>query len=140
MGMKPAPGKAKTIGRKAKAPKPAAAAPAKTLGRKGQADKPAKAEKEKTIGRGSKGTPAADLLTRALVRGKIADRLSGKLSPEGLASWARTQWLEVQRGAPAESGYRDMLEDSLQTLTLSTMPVSRLSDEQLVDMMTQLDE
>ncbi len=168
MGMKPGPGKAKTIGRKVKAPKPAAEAPTKTLGRKtagqstapskalartaeaggavktlgrkGQLDKPAKAAKEKTIGRGSKGTPASDLLTRALVREKIADRLSGKLSPEGLASWARAQFLEVQRGAPAESGYQDMLEDSLQTLTLSTMPVSRLTDEQLVDMMTQLDE
>ncbi len=146
-----APGKAKTIGRKAEAQSsvPAkalartaeAGGAAKTLGRKGQAaDKPAKAGKEKSIGRGSKETPAADLLTRALVREKIADRLSGKLSPGGLASWARTQWLEVQRGAPAESGYRDMLEDSLQTLTLSTMPASRLTDEQLVDMMTQLEE
>jgi 3-dehydroquinate dehydratase-2 len=149
-GKAAAPGKAKTMGRKVEgqssAPAKAlartveAGGSAKTLGRKGQADKPAKAEKEKTLGRGSKGTPAADLLTRALVREKIADRLSGKLSPGGLASWARTQWLEVQRGAPAESGYRDMLEDSLQTLTLSTLPASRLTDEQLVDMMTQLDE
>jgi 3-dehydroquinate dehydratase-2 len=167
-GKAAAPGKAKTSGRKAEASEPEAAAPAKTLGRKteaqsaapakalartaeaggsaktlgrkGQADKPAKAEKEKTVGRGSKGTPAADLLTRALVREKIAARLSGKLSPGGLASWARTQWLEVQRGAPAESGYRDTLEDTLQTLTLSTLPASRLTDEQLVDMMTQLDE
>jgi 3-dehydroquinate dehydratase-2 len=148
-GKAAAAGKAKTIGRKTEgqpsAPAQAlartaeAGGSAKTLGRKGQADKPAKAEKEKTLGRGSKGTPAADLLTRALVRQKIADRLSGKLTPGGLASWARTQWLEVQRGAPAESGYRDMLEDSLQTLTLSTLPASRLTDEQLVDMMTQLD-
>jgi 3-dehydroquinate dehydratase-2 len=143
-----APGKAKTLGRKAEAP---AAAPAKalartaeagsgskTLGRKAQAaDKPARADK--TIGRGAKETPAADILTRALVRQKIAERLSGKLSPAGLATWARAQWLEVQRGAPAESGHRDMLEDSLQTLTLSTMPATRLTDEQLVDMMTQLE-
>lgn len=149
-GKAAAPGKAKTIGRKAEGQSSApvkalartaeAGGSAKTLGRKSQADKPAKAEKEKALGRGSKGTPAADLLTRALVRQKIADRLSGKLSPGGLASWARTQWLEVQRGAPAESGYRDLLEDSLQTLTLSTLPASRLTDEQLVDMMTQLDE
>lgn len=149
-GKAAAPGKAKTLGRKAEAQSSApvkalartadAGGAVKTLGRKGQADKPAKAEKEKTLGRGSKGTPAADLLTRALVRQKIADRLSGKLTPGGLATWARTQWLEVQRGAPAESGYRDMLEDSLQTLTLSTLPASRLSDEQLVDMMTQLAE
>lgn len=167
----PAPGKQKTIGRKAEASSGDDAeteAPAKTigrktealvlapakalartaetggggksLGRKPQADKPSKAAKDKTLGRGSKGTPAADLLTRALVREKIAERLSGKLTPGALATWARTQWLEVQRGAPAESGYRDMLEDSLQTLTLSTMPSSKLTDEQLVDMMTQLEE
>jgi 3-dehydroquinate dehydratase-2 len=161
-----APGKAKTIGRKGGAPEPQADPPAKTLGRKADvaepspakglartaeaggssktlgrkgsaAEKPAKGEK--TLGRGSKETPAADLLTRALVRQKIADRLSGKLTPSGLATWARAQWVEVQRGAPAESGYRDQLEDSLQTLTLSTMPASRLTDEQLVDMMTQLE-
>jgi 3-dehydroquinate dehydratase-2 len=146
----PAPGKQKTMGRKTDAlalvPAKALARTAeaggggKTLGRKPQADKPSKSAKEKTLGRGSKGTPAADLLTRALVREKIAERLSGKLTPGALASWARTQWLEVQRGAPAESGYRDMLEDSLQTLTLSTMPASKLTDEQLVDMMTQLEE
>lgn len=139
---------AKTLGRKtdALAPSPAkalvrtaeAGTSTKTLGRKAPAaEKPAKGEK--TLGRGSKATPAADLLTRALVREKIADRLSGKLTPAGLATWARTQWMEVQRGAPAESGYRDMLEDSLQTLTLSTMPASKLSDDQLVEMMTQLE-
>jgi 3-dehydroquinate dehydratase-2 len=139
---------AKTIGRKAEAAESAqalartakAGGVAKTLGRKSQAaDAPAKAEKEKTIGRGSKETPGADLLTRALVRQKIADRLSGKLTPGALATWARAQFLEVQRGAPAESGHRDMLEDSLQTLTLSTVPASRLTDEQLVDLMIQLE-
>jgi 3-dehydroquinate dehydratase-2 len=143
-----APTKAKTLGRKAEAPASApakalartaeAGSPAKTLGRKAPAaEKPAKGEK--TIGRSSKETPAADILTRALVRQKIADRLAGKLSPAGLATWARTQWMEVQRGAPAESGHRDMLEDSLQTLTLSTLPATKLTDEQLVDMMTQLE-
>lgn len=143
----PASVQAKTLGRK-EAPEPAqalartaeAGGTSKTLGRKASAaaDKPARGEK--TLGRGGKETPAADLLTRALVRQKIAERLSGKLSPSGLATWARTQWEGVQRGAPAESGYRDLLEDSLQTLTLSAMPASRLSDEQLVDLMTQLEE
>jgi 3-dehydroquinate dehydratase-2 len=143
-----APTKAKTLGRKAEAPASApakalartaeASTPSKMLGRKAQAaEKPAKGEK--TLGRGSKTTPAADILTRALVRQKIADRLAGKLSPAGLATWARAQWMEVQRGAPAESGHRDTLEDSLQTLTLSTLPATKLTDEQLVDMMTQLE-
>jgi 3-dehydroquinate dehydratase-2 len=143
-GKAASPVKEKTLGRKAEAAPAAKAlartaeAGSKTLGRKAPAaDKPAKGEK--TIGRGAKETPAADILTRALVRQKIAERLAGKLSPSGLATWARTQWLEVQRGAPAESGHRDMLEDSLQTLTLSTLPATRLTDEQLVDMMTQLE-
>ncbi len=96
---------------------------------------------DKTLGRAAppeKG-PAAGLLNRALVRQKIADRLSGKLSPAGLATWARGQWFEVRRGAPAESGHREVLEDSLQSLVLSTLPASRLSDDQLIDLMTQLD-
>jgi 3-dehydroquinate dehydratase II len=160
------PVKAKSVGRKTGAAEPEAEPPAKTLGRKADAAESSSAKAlartaeagasaktlgrkapaedrlakgEKTLGRGSKATLAADLLTRALVRQKIADRLSGKLTPAGLATWARAQWVEVQRGAPAESGYRELLEDSLQTLTLSTMPASRLSDEQLVDMMTQLE-
>jgi 3-dehydroquinate dehydratase-2 len=45
----------------------------------------------------------------------------------------------VQRGAPAESGHRELLEDSLQTLTLSAISATRLSDDQLVDLMTQLE-
>jgi 3-dehydroquinate dehydratase-2 len=109
----------KTLGRKAQAPA-ASAAPSKSLGRKAKG-----------------GTPAADFLTRALVRQKIADRLAGRLTPAELATWARSKWTEVQRGAPAESGYRDMLEDSL--LMLATLPARRLSDAELVDMMTRLE-
>ncbi|HME90952.1 MAG TPA: type II 3-dehydroquinate dehydratase, partial [Myxococcaceae bacterium] len=80
-----------------------------------------------------------ELLTRALVRQKIAERLSGRLTPAGLATWARRQWLEVQRGAPAESGQRELLEDCLQSLVLSTMPASKLSEDQLIELMAQLD-
>lgn len=116
----------------------------KTLGR----NKPAPAKEEaaearagKTLGRGSKSpAPASDLLTRALVWQKISDRLAGKLSAAELAAWARTQYQAVQRGAPAESGHRELLEESLQSLTLSTLPATRLSDEQLVDLLTRLDE
>jgi 3-dehydroquinate dehydratase-2 len=95
----------------------------------------------KTLGRvpPSLQIAGAELLTRALVRQKIAERLSGKLSPAGLATWARRQWLEVQRGAPAESGQRELLEDCLQSLVLSTLPASKLSDDQLIDLMAQLE-
>lgn len=116
-----------------------APATSKTLGRKAESA-PAKAEKGgKSLGKVSRATPASDFLTRAMVRQKIADRLSGRLTPAELATWARARFQEVQRGAPAESGHRDLLEDSLQSLTLSTMAASKLSDEQLVDLMTQLE-
>ncbi|WP_225409984.1 type II 3-dehydroquinate dehydratase [Stigmatella hybrida] len=122
---------------KGKAP---ALAKMKTLGRKNSREpKVPPAPGGKTLGRGVKAAPAEGMLSRTLVRQKIAERLAGKLSAAELAAWARVQWMEVQRGAPAESGYRDMLEDSLQTLTLSTMPASRLTDEQLVDLMAQLE-
>lgn len=117
---------------------------AKTLGRKpaAAARPPANTLASKTLGRAAHlagEEESAQLLSRALVRQKIAERLSGRLSPAGLATWARTHWLEVQRGAPAESGQRELLEDTLQRLTLSTLPASKLSDEQLIELMTQLD-
>ncbi|QRK08972.1 3-dehydroquinate dehydratase [Archangium violaceum] len=128
-------GRVKTLGRRKKdipREKSLAVSPSRALAR--SADAPVK-----TLGRKVKGTPAADFLTRALVRQKIADRLAGRLTPAELATWARSKWTEVQRGAPAESGYRDMLEESLQRLTLSTMPASKLSESELVDMMTRLE-
>ncbi len=95
----------------------------------------------KTLGRVpiSPQAPGGELLTRALVRQKIAERLAGNLSVSGLATWARRQWLEVQRGAPAESGQRELLEDCLQSLVLSAMPASKLSEDQLIDLMAQLE-
>jgi 3-dehydroquinate dehydratase II len=126
----PAPAKSeKTIGRAAPAP----AVPVLRDGKDGR---------EKTIGVAAKGKnqlSAAGFLSRSLVRQKIADRLSGKLTAAGLATWARAQFLEVQRGAPAESGHRELLEDSLQSLTLSAMPATKLTEEQLVDLMAQLE-
>ncbi|RYZ37465.1 MAG: 3-dehydroquinate dehydratase [Myxococcaceae bacterium] len=116
----------------------------KTLGRKSTTSSDAKTEGKagKTLGRAAKAgaTPASDLLTRALVRQKIADRLAGRLSDAELATWARAKYQQVQRGEPAESGHRDLLEDSLQSLTLSHLPATRMSDEQLVDLMTRLEE
>ncbi|HYO65061.1 MAG TPA: type II 3-dehydroquinate dehydratase [Archangium sp.] len=117
----PSGGSRKTLGRKVEAPA-ASSSPSKTLGRKVK---------------GAQGTPAADFLSRALVRQKIADRLAGRLTPAELAAWARSKWTEVQRGASAESGHEDMLEDLL--LTLSSVPASKLSDSELVNMMTRLD-
>lgn len=135
---RPAAQSEKSLGRK---PDALVSAPAKALARTVDATPvPQKAQKAgKSLGRGARGASASDFLTRAMVREKIADKLSGRLSAAELAAWARTRWNEVQRGAPAESGYRELLEDSLQSLTLSSIPASRLSDEQLVEMMTQLE-
>jgi 3-dehydroquinate dehydratase-2 len=116
----------KTLGRKA--PEPVAAPPAARLERA-----------EKTLGKAAIKKSDGSVLTRDSVREKIADRLSGKLTPAGLATWARAKFLDVQRGAPAESGQRELLEDSLQSLTLSAMPASRLSEDQLIELMTQLE-
>lgn len=127
-----------------------AAKPGKTIGRKSAA-RPVKSPATsaaasllpgKTLGRVRVAATSApgSLLTRKLVRQKIAERLQGKLTPSGLSTWARSQWLDVQRGAPAEQGQRELLEESLQSLTLSSVPASRLSDEQLVELMAQLGE
>ena len=117
----PSGGSRKTLGRKVEAPA-APSTSSKTLGRKVK---------------GAEGTPAANVLSRALVRQKIADRLAGRLTPAELAGWARSKWSELQRGASAEGGYEDMLEDLL--LSLSSLPASKLSDSELVNMMTRLD-
>ena len=64
----------------------------------------------------------------------------GALPPGSKAAthcWARSKWTEVQRGAPAERGYKDVLEDSL--LMLSSLPARKLSDAELVNMMTRLE-
>jgi len=139
----------KTIGRKPGAAEPVPPSPPSTSSgngfsrrdRRAAASAPVQPAVTKTLGRvpPSLQIPGAELLTRALVRQKIAERLSGKLSPAGLATWARRQWLEVQRGAPAESGQRELLEDCLQSLVLSTLPASKLSDDQLIDLMAQLE-
>lgn len=138
-GTKPSPRRARTVARH-KRPSAANAEPSlsrKTIGRRANLTGAGVAAPQRAPAAKSGG--AAEFLTRALVRQKIADRLGGKLSPSGLATWARKHWLEVQRGAPAESGYRELLEDCLQSLVVSTVPPSKLSEDQLLELMTQLE-
>ncbi|HLL52988.1 MAG TPA: type II 3-dehydroquinate dehydratase [Myxococcaceae bacterium] len=94
-----------------------------------------KAGAEKSLGRKDKAAEPAGL-SRDQVRRMIADRLAGKLTPMDLTVWAKAQWLEVQRGAAIASGERDLVEESL--LTLSSMPHSKLTDDQLVELMAKL--
>ncbi|HXX31560.1 MAG TPA: type II 3-dehydroquinate dehydratase [Myxococcaceae bacterium] len=127
---RPAPPR-KTLGRReAAAPAPASTPAGKTLGRRAA---PARAAAALA------GRLAPGALSRAVVRQRIADRLAGRLTPAGLSTWARTQWLELQRGGAAESGQRELLEDTLQQLLLSEQKPSRLGDEQLVELMAALD-
>ncbi len=139
---RPPPSRKDPLGRRASPPPPprpapaATAAPArpaaKTLGRR-----PAVAPVRSGPPPGRAGE--AGVLSRATLRARIAERLAGRLTPAGLATWARSQWLELQRGAPAESGQRELLEDTLQQLLLGLQKPSRLGDEQLVELMTALD-
>ena len=78
------------------------------------------------------------VISRAVVRQQIADRLAGTVTPAGLAAWARAEWQKLQSGTPMESGQRDKLEDVLQQLLLSATMKS--SDDQLIELMTQLSE
>lgn len=145
----------KTLGRAADARSEAEArpAPAKTIGRKlvkgaavGAAAAAAVATaRGKTIGgapktASSKARMTPGAITRAAVRTKLAERLGGALTPQALASWARAQWLELQKGAPVESGQRETLEDILQQLTVSAHPRSSLKDDDLIELMAQLDD
>jgi 3-dehydroquinate dehydratase II len=116
---------------KKKAPAAARAGTPKTLGRK--AEPPTL--RVPAVSR----TPASDFLTRALVREKISERLAGRITAGSLSTWARGRWLDVQRGAPAESGHRELLEESLQQLVLASVHPARLTDEQLIELMAQLD-
>ncbi|MET0403312.1 MAG: type II 3-dehydroquinate dehydratase [Cystobacter sp.] len=131
-------GPLKTLGRKPRTPAPAPA-PDKTLGRKPRTPAPAPAS-DKTLGRKSvRRAPSETELSRELVRSKIADRLSGRMSPSELSAWARSWWTRIQSSPPAETEYRELLEESLRRLTLATFPASRMSDSELVELMTRLD-
>jgi 3-dehydroquinate dehydratase-2 len=128
-------GVAKTLGPRGGARIEAAPSAKKTIGRRHAPKDDAPAPPQKTLGREKVADPsAAGALTRAVVCQKISDRLSGRLSPNDLAAWAKERWLEIQRGASAEPN----LEDALQRLALSTIPPSRLSDDQLLALLTQL--
>lgn len=129
------------FGGEPKEPKPSADSP-KTLGRRPpspSAPVPLTA-RSKSLGRKRepRETSQPGVLTRALVREKIADRLAGHMSPSALATWARAHWQEIQSGAPVESGHREVLEEALQTLLLSAGTKSWVTDEHLIDLMATL--
>lgn len=118
--------------------------PARSSGRASTVPPAAPAGAGKTLGRAEVRPPAGTRrpgagLTRAEVRSRIADRLAGRLTPAGLATWARGEWVALQRGAAVEAGQRDPLEEVLQALFLSVQPKGALSEDQLVEWMAALE-
>lgn len=118
--------------------------PARSSARASTVPSTAPASAGKTLGRGEARQPAGTRrpgagLTRAEVRSRIADRLAGRLTPAGLATWARGEWVALQRGAAVEAGQRDPLEEVLQALFLSVQPKGALSEDQLVEWMAALE-
>ena len=101
----------------------------------------------KTIGRPaaaiapptSASFPRTNTVNRTLVRERIAARLGGQITASTLATWAREQWLNVERGAATEMGQRELLEEALQSLALSATPAGQMSDGDLIDLMARLD-
>ena len=73
------------------------------------------------------------------MRSRIADRLAGRVTPGALATWARSQWVALQQGAPVESGQRELLDEVLQALFLAVQPRGALAEDQLVEWMTALE-
>lgn len=97
---------------------------------------PAPSAPTRSIGKRKIPAASAKVLSRAIVRQQIADRLSGAVTPAELAAWARAEWSKLQSGGPMESGQQQLIEDVLQTLLLSA--TMKASDDQLIDLMTQL--
>jgi 3-dehydroquinate dehydratase II len=131
----PKPAPAKTIGR---------ASPAEPARQSREAAEPAAPRPGKTLGRPApEAGRAAGLvkagITRAAVRDRIAARLGRKITPSALATWAREQWLNVERGAATEMGQRELLEEALQTLALSATPAGQMSESELIDLIARLE-
>jgi 3-dehydroquinate dehydratase-2 len=132
----------KTLGRSIPSAEPArllreaaqASAPRQPIKVLGRSPTPPAEEPPKRPARMIKGA-----ICRALVRDRIAARLGKKLTPGGLASWAREQWLNVERGAATEMGQRELLEEALQSLALSATPTGKMTENELVELMTRLE-
>jgi 3-dehydroquinate dehydratase II len=137
-------GKTLGPGRDAAQGRDGAGEPARSSARASTVPPAAPASAGKTLGRVEARPPAGTRrpgagLTRAEVRSRIADRLAGRLTPAGLATWARGEWVALQRGAAVEAGQRDQLEEVLQALVLSVQSKGALSENQLVEWMAALE-
>ncbi len=123
------------------APRPVAWSLASRTGKSiGRKPRPAEPEApKKTLGRTAGSAVAVPTgpatLSRAIVKAKVSERLSGKLAPEALASWARAQWQALVNGATVEPGAKDTLEDVLLTLAAS----AKASDHALLSTIATLD-
>jgi 3-dehydroquinate dehydratase II len=105
--------------------------PPKSIGR---AAEHAEVRPQKTLGPRAPSSPGraeAEVLTRASVRSKLAERLSDTLSADGLMAWAREQI-----GAEStEVAHRELIDEVLLLLAAST----KHSDGDIVAFMAKLD-
>jgi 3-dehydroquinate dehydratase-2 len=128
----------KTLGRARPAGASDEGRPMKTIGRRApKADAPASPVPGKTLGRAeapARPSPTG-LLTRALVADRLKQRLAGRLAPEALAAWARTEWAALQAQGACEAGQRELLDDALLTLSAS----AKDSDALLIATLARLD-
>ncbi len=129
--------RAKTLGRaqgvEVEAP---VSKPAKSLGRAlSSGGSASKVVSLREAGKPSKGPKSGGGPTRALVRQKVAERLSGKLSAAALGAWAKQQYLAFQGGGASD----ELIEETLQQLSLAAVAPVLVSDDKLVEMMTQLE-
>jgi 3-dehydroquinate dehydratase-2 len=120
---------AKTLGRAIPS-----ADPARLLQQAAQASAP---KQSKSLGREAGLVKTG--IQRAAVRERIASRLGGRITPSALATWAREQWLNLERGAATEMGQRELLAESLQSLALSATPAGQMTDDELIDLMARLE-
>lgn len=130
----------KTIGRAraSGSAHPALAPVRKSIGRRAETE--VEIPVGKTIGPRARTlveTEAPGTFTRELVRRKITERLAGRLSPADLAEWAKGEWQQLQHGHSDFPG-REQLESALQRLLLSNVGAARMSDEQLLELLTEL--
>lgn len=129
----------KTIGRRPspEPDEPSARRTEKTIGRKAPPAAAQAAEKTtvKAAGQRAIERPATGLgLTREQVRKKVSARLSGAVTTDALASWARGEWSLLQKGGPCEDGQRELLDSVLLTL----MAASRASEHALLAQLARL--
>lgn len=127
-----APTSKKTIGR---APATPAKAGTQPTGPQGKTIGPATAAP--SVGKVERATQVINdsVITRALLRQRLTDRLSGKVTPSDFQMWCREKWQSLQWGGQVELGQRERLEEALMMLAAS----NKHTDASLLEFIARLE-